>query len=134
MVNSLKVEISELGIAVLHTLQDLFIGSLTRQPELMSFLRCSQVTFCLHLSVNVTRMVIRFDTDRAGWLALLAHWWERRFDVVNRGFSGYNTRWLLPLAKKLFVKDAAAAAPPELVMIFLGANDCVLPGAAQHGQ
>lgn len=65
-------------------------------------------------------------------MALLAHWWERRFDVVNRGFSGYNTRWLLPLVDKLFTPDEEAET--KLVTIFLGANDCVLPGHAQHGQ
>lgn len=72
-----------------------------------------------------------FDPERLGWLALLAHWWERRFDVVNRGFSGYNTRWLLPLVDRLFVPGGAA--PVKLITIFLGANDCVLAGNAQHG-
>lgn len=72
-----------------------------------------------------------FDPERLGWLALLAHWWERRFDVVNRGYSGYNTRWLLPLVDRLFVPGGAA--PVKLVTIFLGANDCVLAGNNQHG-
>lgn len=74
----------------------------------------------------------RFDAGRQGWLALLAHWWERRLDVINRGFSGYNTRWLMPLVEKLFV--SGGTAPTKLVTIFLGANDCVLPGNPQHGQ
>eukprot|EP00903_Cladosiphon_okamuranus_P008868 g8490.t1 len=71
-----------------------------------------------------------FDPERLGWLALLAHWWERRFDVVNRGYSGYNTRWLLPLVDRLFVPGGDA--PVKLVTVFLGANDCVLPENAQH--
>ncbi|CAM9109725.1 unnamed protein product [Pylaiella littoralis] len=71
-----------------------------------------------------------FDAERLGWLSLLAHWWERRFDVVNRGFSGYNTRWLMPLTGRLFVPGGSV--PVKLVIIFLGANDCVLPGNAQH--
>ncbi len=66
-------------------------------------------------------------------MALLAHWWQRRFDVVNRGFSGYNTRWLLPLVDRLFVPGGGGGAPVKLVTVFLGANDCVLPGNAQHG-
>lgn len=73
----------------------------------------------------------RFDAERLGWLSLLAHWWERRFDVVNRGFSGYNTRWLMPLMDRLFVPGGNT--PVKLVTIFLGANDCVLPGNAQYG-
>ncbi|CAM9421744.1 unnamed protein product [Scytosiphon promiscuus] len=72
------------------------------------------------------------DAERLGWLSLLAHWWERRFDVVNRGFSGYNTRWLMPLVEKIFVPDSDGLAPVKLVTIFLGANDCVLPGNRQH--
>lgn len=72
-----------------------------------------------------------FDANRAGWVALLAHWWERRFDVFNRGFSGYNTRWMLPIAERVFVPEDAA--PVGLVVVFLGANDCVLPGFSQHG-
>ncbi|CAN0276179.1 unnamed protein product [Ectocarpus sp. 6 AP-2014] len=71
-----------------------------------------------------------FDAERLGWLSLLAHWWERRFDVVNRGFSGYNTRWLMPLMDRLFVPGGST--PVKLVTIFLGANDCVLPGNAQY--
>ncbi|CAM9121976.1 unnamed protein product [Discosporangium mesarthrocarpum] len=65
-----------------------------------------------------------------GWLALLANWWERRFDVVNRGFSGYNTRWSMALLDKLFVPGGIA--PTKLVTVFFGANDCVMEGNAQH--
>ncbi|CAM9947686.1 unnamed protein product [Laminaria digitata] len=61
---------------------------------------------------------------------MLSHWWERRYDVINRGFSGYNTRWLMPLVDRLFVPGGATAT--KLVTIFLGANDCVLPGNAQY--
>ncbi|CAM9882127.1 unnamed protein product [Choristocarpus tenellus] len=70
-----------------------------------------------------------FDAERLGWLALLANWWERRFDIVNRGFSGYNTRWSMPLLEKLFVPGGT---PTKLVTIFFGANDCVMEGFAQH--
>lgn len=73
----------------------------------------------------------RFNAERLGWLSLLANWWERRIDVVNRGFSGYNTRWLMPLVDRLFVPGGAS--PTKLVTIFLGANDCTLAGGPQHG-
>lgn len=74
----------------------------------------------------------RFDPDRTGWLALLSHWWERRFDVVNRGFSGYNTRWAMALLDRLF--PHGEVVPVGLVTIFFGANDAVVPGAPQHGR
>eukprot|EP01042_Synura_sphagnicola_P005138 gene5138-6547_t len=34
-----------------------------------------------------------FNTDNHGWVAKLADWWTRRVDVLNRGYSGYNSRW-----------------------------------------
>lgn len=45
----------------------------------------------------------------------------RRCDVLNRGFSGYNTRWckvLLPA-----VLDEKLAKETVVLVIFLGAND-----------
>ena len=35
-----------------------------------------------------------FDAPN-GWGAGLASWYVRKADVVNRGFDGYNTRWIL---------------------------------------
>lgn len=29
-----------------------------------------------------------------GWATALCSWYARKADVVNRGFSGYNSRWL----------------------------------------
>lgn len=33
------------------------------------------------------------NPELKGWTAGVAHWFERRADVINRGLSGYNTRW-----------------------------------------
>lgn len=55
------------------------------------------------------------------WGSLLADYLQRTCDVVNRGFSGYNTRWCVRMLPKVFkefsVNDLA------MVTIFLGAND-----------
>jgi lysophospholipase L1-like esterase len=64
-----------------------------------------------------------------GWGAGVADWYARRADVVNRGFSGYNTRWLR------HHKDAVAASLPAggpilWGTLFLGANDAA--GNHQH--
>ena len=45
-------------------------------------------------------------------------------DVLNRGYSGYNTRWAQHLLPRVFPK---AQQPPKLVTIFFGANDAALP-------
>ncbi|RYY81709.1 hypothetical protein EON63_14870 [archaeon] len=29
-----------------------------------------------------------YNTEISGWVAMFSHYWSRRADVVNRGFSG----------------------------------------------
>lgn len=59
----------------------------------------------------------------------------RKLDVLNRGFSGYNTDWALPILKQLLPsvkeqKEQASSIP--LMTIFFGANDAALPFSPQH--
>ena len=59
-----------------------------------------------------------------GWGSDLANRYQRRADVLNRGMSGYNTRWFLRYAD-----DNGIWAEPGnvvLVTIFFGANDAAL--------
>ncbi|KAJ3138764.1 isoamyl acetate-hydrolyzing esterase [Physocladia obscura] len=81
-----------------------------------------------------------FDPRAAGWGLTLAHAYARKLDVVNRGFSGYNSEWskhtLLPVLSGL--PGAESEAGPgdaasgdsgtkvRLVVLFLGANDASL--------
>ncbi|BFZ06312.1 hypothetical protein BsWGS_09351 [Bradybaena similaris] len=61
-----------------------------------------------------------FSTEGC-WGSLLSDLLQRRCDVLNRGFSGYNTRWckvLLPA-----VLDEKLAKETVALVIFLGAND-----------
>jgi lysophospholipase L1-like esterase len=34
-----------------------------------------------------------FNNKINGWVSSMANWWTRRVDVLNRGFSGYNSAW-----------------------------------------
>lgn len=56
----------------------------------------------------------------------------RRLDVVNRGFSGYNTDQALDILPKII--PASRQAKIRFLVIFFGANDSCLKGAAgsQH--
>ena len=56
-----------------------------------------------------------------GWVALLSDAYRRRADVTNRGYGGYNTRSLTPVALQLL----AQPRPQRLLLctVFLGAND-----------
>ena len=63
-----------------------------------------------------------FDSKK-GWVSKLASTYARRADVINRGYSGYNTKWVFDLMTRkpnLFVKK------PTLVVVFLGANDAAV--------
>ena len=64
--------------------------------------------------------ITQFSFDAGGWGARLQNQYQRHADVMQRGFSGYNTRWALPLLPLLF---PAARVAPALVVVFFGAND-----------
>jgi lysophospholipase L1-like esterase len=67
------------------------------------------------------------NTDIHGWIAKLGNWWTRRVDVLNRGFSGYNTRWARQVVQEVVVDER-----PDLVFVFFGANDAVDESVLQH--
>lgn len=64
-----------------------------------------------------------------GWGARLADRYDRTADIMNRGYSGYNTRWALRLLPSVFPKAAGA---PTLVTILFGANDAQRPTSKGH--
>lgn len=64
-----------------------------------------------------------FSAD-CGWGAFIADRYQRRADVINRGFSGYNTSWFLQYAASDEGKaDLFEHECVKLVTIFFGAND-----------
>jgi lysophospholipase L1-like esterase len=60
-----------------------------------------------------------------GWAGVIADAYQRRVDVINRGYSGYNTRWALSVVDHIF--PANATGKIGLATIFFGANDAALP-------
>jgi lysophospholipase L1-like esterase len=64
-----------------------------------------------------------FNPESSGWLASVAHYFSRRVICVNRGLSGYNTRF----ARTVF-EDAVIQLRPDLLVLFFGANDATVPG------
>ena len=87
-----------------------------------------------------------------GWLALLSNRYVRRADVFNRGFSGYNTRWALQIAPKIFEEFSQGiifkkfsrltyqksclgcipGGPPLFITIFFGTNDASTSACPAH--
>lgn len=55
--------------------------------------------------------------------AALQNDYTRKLDVVKRGFSGYNTRWALPILKKVLEEESKGSGSIRIMYIFLGTND-----------
>ncbi|KAI9598453.1 SGNH hydrolase-type esterase domain-containing protein, partial [Syncephalis fuscata] len=81
------------------------------------------------------------DPFNDGWVSGLQHTYIRRADVINRGFSGYNTEWalnvlamILPNAQQSSPSSMMIGRPAsiELLIICLGANDAAIPPSGQH--
>ncbi|KAG9462599.1 isoamyl acetate-hydrolyzing esterase 1 homolog [Eleutherodactylus coqui] len=66
--------------------------------------------------------ITQFAFDANGWGATLANKLVRKCDVVNRGLSGYNTRWAKHILPKL-IPNSTHAENIAAVIIFFGAND-----------
>ncbi|EGE81965.2 GDSL Lipase/Acylhydrolase [Blastomyces dermatitidis ATCC 18188] len=60
----------------------------------------------------------------------LQHDYIRRFDIINRGFSGYTSEQALAIFPCFF--PPVQKARVRLMTVFFGANDAVLPGFQQH--
>jgi len=76
--------------------------------------------------------ITQFSFSEGGWGACLADTYQRRADILNRGYSGYNTRWALRLLEQVFPESRE---PPVAATMFFGANDAALPdgcAARQH--
>ncbi|KAF7490016.1 Isoamyl acetate-hydrolyzing esterase 1 -like protein [Sarcoptes scabiei] len=72
-----------------------------------------------------------FDPSLGCWASMLADRYQRRADVIVRGFSGYNSRWCRMIMPKIFEKFD----PNEIfaIVILLGTNDSV-PVHCDSGQ
>lgn len=53
----------------------------------------------------------------------------RKLDVLNRGFSAYNSKQAVCLLPRLLPADIPA---PHSMLIWFGGNDCCVPEAPQH--
>ncbi|KAM0873396.1 hypothetical protein ACQ4PT_038083 [Festuca glaucescens] len=68
-----------------------------------------------------------------GWGAALAHHFVRQADVVLRGLSGYNTRWVLKVLDRAMEGAAGRGADPAAVTVLFGSNDASLPDRHVYG-
>ncbi|XP_077147527.1 isoamyl acetate-hydrolyzing esterase 1 homolog isoform X1 [Ranitomeya variabilis] len=66
--------------------------------------------------------ITQFSFETNGWGATLANKLVRKCDVLNRGLSGYNTRWAKYILPKL-IPNSSHTENIAAVTIFFGAND-----------
>ena len=69
----------------------------------------------------------QFGFGESNWLSLLSNQLQRRCDVINRGFSGYNTRFMKGVTPKILSEFKAETICG--VVVLLGLND-----SARHEQ
>uniref|UniRef100_A0AAZ3SS48 Isoamyl acetate-hydrolyzing esterase 1 homolog n=1 Tax=Oncorhynchus tshawytscha TaxID=74940 RepID=A0AAZ3SS48_ONCTS len=71
-------------------------------------------------------VTLEFSFQPNGWGSEIANQLARKCDVVNRGLSGYNSRWAKIVLPRLISKDSASSNHIAAVTVFFGANDCAL--------
>ncbi|XP_028294729.1 isoamyl acetate-hydrolyzing esterase 1 homolog [Gouania willdenowi] len=69
--------------------------------------------------------ITQFSFQPCGWGGDIADKLARKCDVVNRGLSGYNSRWAKIVLPRLISRQNAADNIAA-VTVFFGANDCAL--------
>jgi lysophospholipase L1-like esterase len=74
-----------------------------------------------------------------GWVSLMSSTYQRRADVLNRGYSGYNTKHAIELIPQLFshpstttTSISSTTSLPLFCTVWFGANDASILGERQH--
>ncbi|KAM4723490.1 isoamyl acetate-hydrolyzing esterase 1 homolog [Anableps anableps] len=70
--------------------------------------------------------ITQFSFQTNGWGAETANKLARKCDVVNRGLSGYNSRWAKIVLPRLISSQNPAENHIAAVTVFFGANDASL--------
>ncbi|GAA5932653.1 SGNH/GDSL hydrolase family protein [Sporobolomyces koalae] len=68
----------------------------------------------------------------AGTGSTMAIAYQRKLDIMNRGLSGYNTAWALPIIKQWLPRVGERLPKIRMLAIWFGANDAALPTSPQH--
>jgi len=93
------------------------------------------------MSASVLDAIVLFGDSitQGGWqpggfAQRLAYVYARKLDVINRGLSGYNTEWGLPVFEQIIAKKAEQPNVPAIALltIWFGANDACIPPSRQH--
>jgi lysophospholipase L1-like esterase len=70
--------------------------------------------------------ITEFGAYDGGWQLRMTGAYTRKADVINRGFSGYNSRWGTFLVDEILTA-LGGGARVKLCTVFFGANDAAGP-------
>ncbi|KAF8810141.1 SGNH hydrolase [Phlegmacium glaucopus] len=74
-----------------------------------------------------------WEPEINGFGQRLSYVYARKLDVLNRGLSGYNTEWSIPVFEQCIAKSIQANVPEVRVLtIWFGANDACIQPSPQH--
>ncbi|XP_077996908.1 isoamyl acetate-hydrolyzing esterase 1 homolog [Glandiceps talaboti] len=76
--------------------------------------------------------VCEHSFENSQWGAILQNKLQRRCDVVNRGYAGYNSEWARIVLPELVNREIVAEVEVAAMVIFLGTNDSTTPGEKLH--
>ncbi|KAH6769254.1 SGNH hydrolase-type esterase superfamily protein [Perilla frutescens var. frutescens] len=69
--------------------------------------------------------VVQQSFSNEGWGAILTDLYDRKADIILRGYSGWNSRRAIQVLDLIFPKEAEVQ--PSLVIVYFGGNDAVHP-------
>lgn len=69
--------------------------------------------------------ITQYSSDQSGFALApaLQHFYQRKLDILTRGFSGYNTDQTLIVLRELLKGESALSGSIKLMTIFMGTND-----------
>ena len=88
--------------------------------------------FCSLTNVKRTRSLVLYVHSLCYRGGGIANTYQRRADILNRGMSGYNTRWYLRYAQDNGIWEEEDNDNVVLITIFFGANDASLEKENPH--
>ncbi|XP_057808134.1 GDSL esterase/lipase CPRD49-like [Salvia miltiorrhiza] len=69
--------------------------------------------------------IVQISFKARGWGSILADLYDRKADIILRGYSGWNSRMAVEVLNQIFPQDAAVH--PSLVITYFGGNDAMRP-------
>lgn len=75
-----------------------------------------------------------WNIQQHGWVAQMAHAYLRRLDILNRGFSGFNSRWAKHLLPQILPPTAISQNSSQIksMTLWFGSNDAQFSGYKCH--